>query len=162
MEGTIDVIAEDKEEGILVLLGGVVLFGSGEVEGDNPLVLVRDGEFGEDIAGLWVDVSHAADDDSGSDAEIFFCSGQALVDGFHDACETHTLTGVEDGAIADLEVTDVLGSTVLDQLIGDTIECLGILHDGERDVKGGKVLDEGLALGRRNYMTAQAIEIGGR
>jgi hypothetical protein len=69
---------------------------------------------------------------------------------------------VEDGAIADLEVTDVLGSTVLDQLIGDTIECLGILHDGERDVKGGKVLDEGLALGRRNYMTAQAIEIGGR
>src|SRR5690349_1952276 len=107
VKGAVDVIFEDKEECLAVVLGRIIRFGTGEVESNYAAVFVGDGKLSQLIADVGIDVSHAADDDAGFNAEFAFAATQALVDGIHNACKAKAIAGVENGGVAHFQVSDV-------------------------------------------------------
>src|SRR5690606_4705976 len=85
-------------------------------------------------------VAEAADDEARRDAEVALGVAEAGEDGVVDLPEREALVGVEDGAVADLQVADVLGGGVLGQLVGDAVERLARLHHRDRVAEPGEVL----------------------
>ncbi len=174
VDGRGHVAVDDREEGVPVLLGRVVVLRPRQVEGHHAAALVRHGEVGEVAGGARLHVADPADDEPGADSERLFGlleAPQGRVDGLH---EGEPLTGVQDRRVANLEIADVLPRVVLGQLEGDALERRRVLHHGDRDGELGEVLlqvlrvvgDErpaqrlGLGLGQRHAVLLRQLQHG--
>ena len=83
-------------------------------------------------------------------------------DGGDPVAEGEPARDVEERSPADLGVADVVGGLRLDEVGGDPLEGLGVLHEGDRQVEGAEELGLVRPPGRADQRGGHALPRGGR
>jgi len=142
MDGHRDVVIADELEGAKMMLGRVIVLGSRQVERHYAAVLVSHRQLSHFERRLGRDVPDAAENHVGNDAMVFLGIPKTGQHGFDDGREPETAPRMEHRRVAHLHVANVLGGSVLAELVGNPVERLRGLQNLERHVEGFQVVDE--------------------
>lgn len=136
----VDVVLGDELERLPVGLGRVVLLLPRQVERQHAAALVGHRQLGERQRDLGRHRADPADDDARGNVQPGARVAKPGDHRVHDVLERQAPLAVQDRRVAHLEVADTLGRAVLDQLVGDAVEGVLLLHHRQRDVEDLEVV----------------------
>ena len=107
-------------------------------------------------------VAQAADDQRRGDLVVRFRATQATERGLDHFRVRQTTTRVERRTEADLRVADVLERAILRELVRDPLDGIRRLHQRERDVEAGEVVDEVAPFAHVHVLAERGCIAGGQ
>src|SRR5450759_2868827 len=124
----------------------ISLLPSGQIERHHAVVLEVDGEPGHLERALGRQLAQSADDEKRRDVEVLLGAtkpAQGRLDRLHQ-CES--LNDVQERSISHLDVAHTVFDGILGQLVGDALERILALPDGDRHIEAPQVIVEALGV----------------
>ena len=135
MEGGVDVVLQDQEEGLLVVFSGEVLLRSSQVEAHDPLMFELDRQVCQPQGHFRGDVADTADDDPCANTQVVFGPVQPALHRFDGFGARHAFTSMQNGGVAHFHIANPIIPGVLGQLIGRPFQGFRRLKHLQRNLK---------------------------